>query len=116
MRALTFAAFLALTGCSTGMVNAPVATPPAGAAPQKAILYRDTVTVQFSDGALCVAPRPGAARSWSGRLSGCPHLLAYDVTLPPGPLAPRRVLVRLEGGGVRVIEVETVAFGLSGPV
>ncbi|WP_157937617.1 hypothetical protein [Oceaniglobus roseus] len=109
----------ALAGCGAAPRSAPVpasATGGGGAAPRQAILYRDTVTVQFSDASLCVAIRPGAARQWSGTLQGCPHLLPYRVELPAGRLAPRRVLVRTEGGGTTVLSLENAAFGLPGGV
>ncbi|WP_108483064.1 hypothetical protein [Oceaniglobus ichthyenteri] len=103
------AGLVLLAGCAA----APMA-PPTAPEPRQAIMYRNTVTVQFSDGALCVAKRPGTARAWDGTLAGCPHLLPYRVTLPGGGLAPRQVLVRLPGGGVRVIAVGDAAFGLPG--
>ena len=60
----------------------------------RVILYRETLTVLMSDGALCVSDRPGRATAWSGRLEGCPHPLAVEVrALPAGPrevLAPGR--------------------------
>jgi len=114
-RALALA--LLLAGCAAPGLAPPAAAPieRAGAAPRQAILYRDTVTVQFSDGALCVAPRPSGARAWSGQLAGCAHLAPYQVTLPPGPQVPRRVLVRLSGGGTAVLTLQEAQFGVPGP-
>lgn len=76
--------FLALAGCT--MQDAPpVVTPTA------AVLYRDTVTVQTSDGALCTGPRNRPGNTWSGTLGGCPHAWPYQVirntTRPRLPLA-----------------------------
>jgi|AntAceMinimDraft_5_1070358.scaffolds.fasta_scaffold166885_2 hypothetical protein len=106
---------LLVAGC--GAPSAPETAAGASRAtePRTAILYRDTVTVQFSDGALCVAPRPSGARAWSGQLAGCPHLLPYEVTLPPGAQAPRRVLVGLADGGTAVLSLPQTRFGLPGP-
>lgn len=63
----------ALAGCST---VAPLPQPPE---PSRVILYRDTVTVEMRDGALCTGVRRGAARGWSGTLGGCPHPLPFRV-------------------------------------
>lgn len=105
-----------LAGCSTGG-GAPVAqVSGAKAGPVGAILYRDTVTVHFSDGAMCAAPRPGTARMWAGTLAGCPHLLPYTVTLPAGRMAARRVLVKLPEGGMVVLALPSTRFGLNPPV
>ena len=84
----------------------------AAAAPSGAILYRDTITVHYADGALCAASRPGGAREWQGRLAGCPYTQPYRARLPQAPQPPRVVLapapvgqavIALSGGG---------AFGL----
>jgi hypothetical protein len=111
-RAAALSGLLALAACGAPK---PAAAPATGeAAPRQAILYRDTVTVQFSDGTLCVAPRPAGARGWSGRLAGCPHLLPYEVALPAGAPAPRRVLVQLADGGTAVLSLPQTRFGLPG--
>ncbi|NCO21854.1 MAG: hypothetical protein GW905_07600 [Rhodobacterales bacterium] len=114
--AVCLIALVALVGCAgpEGAVAPPI--PTGGATPRQAILYRDTVTVQFSDGTLCVALRPATARIWGGQLAGCPHMATYQVTLPPGPQAARRILVRLDGGGTAVLRLDDAAFGLPGPV
>lgn len=114
-RATALAALLALAACAAPQSADTPATPTGAAEPRQAILYRNTVTVQFSDGTLCVAPRPGGARGWSGQLAGCPHLLPYEVTLPTGPMAPRRVLVQLASGGTAVLTLPQNSFGLPGP-
>lgn len=115
VKRLTCAVGLALLAGCGAPVDAPAPVPRA-AEPGRAILYRDTVTVEFSDGALCVAPRPTGARTWQGQLAGCPHALPFSVTLPQGPLAPRRVLVRLPEGGTSVITLQSARFGLPDPI
>jgi len=102
---------LALAGCAAAPAIAPVPGPVAQ--PRQAILYRDTVTVQFSDGALCVAPRPGRAAQWSGTLAGCAHPLPFSVALPAGRPAPRRVLVQLGDGGTAVLTLQAARYGLA---
>jgi len=110
------AALLALAGCGAPGVPGGTVVPGAQSPlPRQAILYRDTVTVQFFDGALCVARRPTGARTWAGQLAGCPHMLSYEVMLPPGPQAPRRVLVQMVGGGVAVLSLPQTRFALPGP-
>jgi hypothetical protein len=113
-RAAALLTLLLVAGCVGGAAPPQGATARAsgGAEPARAILYRDTVTVEFTDGALCVAPRPGRAARWQGVLAGCPHLRPYTVDLPAGPMAPRRVLVRLEGGGLAVLDLGAAQFGL----
>ncbi|WP_145953427.1 hypothetical protein [Oceaniglobus indicus] len=108
---------LAILACGAVLSGCVSATRPGAPAlreaePRTAILYRDTVTVGFSDGALCVALRPGRARAWSGVLQGCPHGRDYRVEMPAGGDAPRRVLVRTESGATAVIAIGETAFGL----
>ena len=110
---------MALAGCATPPRPGLAGVTPDVAArgmPQSAILYRDTVTVQFSDASLCVALRPGSAQRWSGTLAGCPHLLPYSVVLPDGTGSARRVLVRTDAGGTAVLTLRDAAFGLPGGV
>ncbi len=71
------------------------------AAPEAAILYRDTVTVTFTDGTLCARPRTAGAGGWSGRLAGCPHPWDVAVLSPAG--APREVLTRGAGADAVVV-------------
>ena len=83
------AILLLLAGCGA----APQVTAPGGgAAPRSVTLFRDTVTVEMNDGALCTGPRRGRAGPWSTTLGGCPHPWPVDVlrptTRPRLPLAP----------------------------
>lgn len=93
------ALILVLAGCT--MQDAPPAVTPAAA-----VLYRDTVTVQTSDGALCTGPRNRPGNTWSGTLQGCPHTWPYRVIRntprPRLPLAPGT-------GGTSGVTLETPA-------
>lgn len=79
------ALILVLAGCT--MQDAPPEV-----TPTTAVLYRDTITVQTSDGALCTGPRNRSGNTWSGRLEGCPHTWPYQVIhntpRPRLPLTP----------------------------
>lgn len=55
------------------------------------MLYRDTVTVEMSDGTLCAGVREGRAGPWSTVLSGCPNRWPVSVLRPA--IAPRMPLV-----------------------
>jgi hypothetical protein len=77
-----------------------------GVEPLRAILYEETLTVEMSDGSLCVGLRGGQGRSFSGRLQGCPHPWPFAATLPPSRTA-RLVLGRGTGGPAHA--------GISGP-
>ncbi|KKK64811.1 hypothetical protein LCGC14_2980440 [marine sediment metagenome] len=92
-------ALLLLAGCAGALppASAPVGR---GAVPAQVILYRDTATVRFSDGALCTAVRPGRALRWSGTLGGCPHAWPYEVARPAPRAAPRQPLTPGSGGDV----------------
>lgn len=85
------AAFLLLAACAAPVVEGPVRV-------EQVILYRETVTVEMSDGTLCASDRPGRAPGWAGTLQGCPHALPVRVNALPD--RPREVLGR---GGARVI-------------
>lgn len=92
-----------LAGCAVG--ESPETPAGAPSRPVSVVLYRDTVTVRFGDGALCVMPREASSGAWSGRLAGCPYLWPAEVlrsTLQPR--LPLRVdaadpWVRLHGPG-----------------
>ncbi|SFG16174.1 hypothetical protein SAMN04488020_101359 [Palleronia marisminoris] len=61
-------------------------------APREVTLYRDTVTAQMTDGALCTSVRGASSGPWSGAFRGCPHTWPVEVrrptTRPRLPLAP----------------------------
>ena len=76
-----------LAGCA-GMPNAA----PDTARPDRVTLYRDTLTVTTSDGALCTAVRQGRGGPWQGVLMGCVH--AWPVTVRQPSAVARQVLVR----------------------
>ena len=81
--------FLLLAGCA---VSEPAATRLAAPEPRAVTLFRDTVTVQFTDGALCTLPREARSGGWSGALLGCPHRWPVEVRQPTArprvPLTP----------------------------
>lgn len=81
-----------LSACAVPQTTAPVTV-------RSVVLYRDTVTAQMSDGSLCVGQRPGGAQVWGGVMTGCPHLVNFQVTQPAN--AARAVLV--QGQGQKVI-------------
>lgn len=84
---------LVLGGC------AAVVTRPAPR-PVDVILYQDTLTVEMTDGSLCVGKRPVGRADWSGVLTGCETPLTFSVKR--SALRPRVVLREAEGGGVMV--------------
>lgn len=53
----------------------------------------------MSDRALCVGQRPEGADTWDGRLSGCPHLWAYQVRGAERRFNPRTVLQKQGSDG-----------------
>ncbi|EKE43943.1 hypothetical protein OCGS_1924 [Oceaniovalibus guishaninsula JLT2003] len=85
MRALIL--LITLAGCASTTAIAP-----REAVPARVTLYRDTVTVEASDGALCTAVRPAGAGGWTGVLAGCPHPWPVAVLRPANrarvPLGP----------------------------
>jgi hypothetical protein len=87
--------FLVLAACGAPLQESPARV-------EQVILYRETVTVQMSDGTLCVSDRPGRAPYWTGTLQGCPHALPVRVNALPD--RPRAVLSR--GGGQVVVAGE----------
>ena len=97
LRMVALASLPLLAAC-----GATAVTPSRNAAPQTAILYEQTLTVQMSDRTLCVGPRNRApGRGWSGTLQGCPHLWPYTATLPP-QRASRIPLIRDGVGAAQV--------------
>lgn len=103
-----------VAACANPDATTPPVSRAAQAEPHQAILYRNTITVEFTDGALCVAKRPGAAQTWAGQLAGCSYTLPYRALLPGAALAPRQVLVRLTTGQRVVLLVGETQFGLPG--
>ncbi|WOI55794.1 hypothetical protein [Palleronia sp. LCG004] len=79
---------LLLAGCAEG----PGLATPGDPAPRAVTLYRDTVTVEMRDGALCTGVRPAGQGPWRTTLRGCPHTWPVSVLRPTErprlPLAP----------------------------
>lgn len=98
MRALVAAC--ALASCAAADLTP---APDAAAKPARVILYEDTVTVETTDRALCVGPRDGRGRAWSGTLQGCPHPWPYRATLPPYRVA--RLPLLSGAGGAGAVEI-----------
>lgn len=90
------AAGLLLMGCAAN----PVAVAPM---PTRVILYQDTVTLEMSDGKLCVGARRGGVNRWSGILGGCPYPMPFQVTRATAKA--RQVLVQGDhpGAEMRVV-------------
>ncbi len=91
---------LLLSGCAA-LARAP------DPRPALVILYRDTLTVQMSDGALCIGLRPQGPQRWSGVLQGCATPLGFAVLAEPH--RAREVLAPAGGAG-RVL-VDGRAYG-----
>lgn len=120
-RVVTLALPLLLAACAGAVDRPPGAASTAGAAsaggsaaaaPAGAILYRDTITVHYADGALCAASRPGGAREWQGRLAGCPYTRPYQARLPQAPQPPRVVLAPAPAAQAVIALSGGRAFGL----
>lgn len=77
---------LLIAGCAQMPDQRTVATP------ERAYLYTNVLNAVMNDNSLCVGHRPGRASDWSGQLSGCPHVLAYQVQGQNAQGAPRQVL------------------------
>lgn len=89
----------ALAGC-TESARFETVRPAAVARPVAVVLYRDTVTVRFADGALCAMPRAARSGAWSGRLAGCPHPWPAEVLRP---IDLPRVPLSEDAGSPRVV-------------
>ena len=84
---------LALAAC---LAPPPKAERPATVV--RVILYSDTLTVEMSDGSLCVSQRPRSG-PWQNTAAGCPHSLPVAVSqtttkrrqLSPNPQGPVKV-------------------------
>ncbi|MGB5560496.1 MAG: hypothetical protein WBN04_21080 [Paracoccaceae bacterium] len=97
---------LVLGGCAQ---PATYAQPAAIAEPNRVLLYPAGLNVLMSDGTLCAGHRPGRARDWTGQLSGCPHLLPYEVR-GSDPRTPRLELPRGDPATNPSVSVAGVTF------
>lgn len=100
-RALPLLLCAILAGCGAGTGTAPADGPKSGVAPERVVLYEDTVTVEMSDRSFCTGPRGRQGRDWSGRLQGCPAPWPFRAVLPAARVA-RLPLAPGEGGAGRV--------------
>lgn len=107
MRWIAIAGLVLTTACTQQAASLNRATP------ERAILYNYSVNVLASDGALCVANRPGRADEWQGVVKGCEHpwnvqVKGHDMAKGPRlplsattkPLTGPNVTVRNTTGGV----------------
>ena len=97
---------LTLAGCASGAIASRTG---GTATPDRAILYPVGVTLLMSDRTLCVGHRPGRARDWTGQLSGCPHLLPYQVR-NSDPTLPRLELSKGASGTGPGVTVGSAVF------